>query len=180
MTQQAKVSSVEAIESFRANLIVYLPKARGALEEITSEVLRLRLWLEGEQTNHWDKQLRVRSREMERAQSELFGARLSRLQVPTAAQQMDVTRARRALREAEGKLQMLKRWRRELEHRTAPMVKQLEQLNDFVARDLVRAIAHLTELVKTLDAYRQSAAPAAPPPASEAAGKPGAPEGGRL
>ena len=160
MADRAKVTSVEAIESFRANLILYLPKARGALEEMSSEVLRTRLWLQIDQKGYWERQFRLRSRELERAQAELFGARLSKIQTATAAQQIAVSKARRALRESETKLQALRKWDRDLENRTDPMVKQLEQLNDFLIRDMVRAVASLAQMVKTLQAYGSVTPPA--------------------
>src|SRR3954452_15290167 len=115
--QQAKVTSIDAIESFRATLILFLSKARPTLEEITGEVNRTRLWLQNEQRNHWEKQLKIRSRDLEQVQSELFSSRLSRIQTPSAAQQMAVHRAQAAVNEAEEKLRVLKRWDRELSNR---------------------------------------------------------------
>ena len=47
MQQQAKVTSVDALENFRASLILFLSKAKPALEEVMHEVVRTRLWIEG-------------------------------------------------------------------------------------------------------------------------------------
>ena len=63
MPEQAQVTSVDAIESFRSSLILFLSKARPTLEEISSDVLRTRLWLENDQRNYWDKEMRRRCRE---------------------------------------------------------------------------------------------------------------------
>jgi hypothetical protein len=49
MPQQAKITSVEALDAFRAALIIYLSKARPTLEEVSADVQRTRGWLEGEQ-----------------------------------------------------------------------------------------------------------------------------------
>jgi len=46
MSGQAQVTSVEAIESFRAELVVYLAHMKPVLDEVTSEVLHTRSWLE--------------------------------------------------------------------------------------------------------------------------------------
>src|SRR5213593_254717 len=113
--QQAQVTSVDAIEAFRSSLIVFLSKARPTLEEISSDVLRTRSWLENDQRDHWTRELKRRLRELEQAQAELFSARLSRLQQPTAAQHMAAQRAQHAVREAEEKQRVLKKWQRELE-----------------------------------------------------------------
>src|SRR2546430_2764198 len=115
MAEQAKVTSVAAIESFRASLILFLSKARPTLEEVSGDVLRTKVWVQTDQRNYWDKQMRLRARNLERAQAELFSAKLSKLQNATAAQEMALHRAQRAIREAEDKQRMVKKWDRELE-----------------------------------------------------------------
>ena len=184
MAERAQVTSVEAIESFRASLILFLSKARPTLEEISSDLLRTRLWLQNDQRSHWENQLRLRGRMLEQAQSELFGARLSKIQTATAAQYMAVTRARNAVREAETKLRLLKKWDRELEHRSEPLMKQVEQLHGFLAADMGKAVAYLAQVVRTLDAYAGVAAPggaATSPTSADKADSPspenGTPEG---
>ena len=42
MAEQAQVTSVEAVEAFRASLIIFLTKARSVLEETSDDVLRAR------------------------------------------------------------------------------------------------------------------------------------------
>ena len=161
MEQRAQVTSIEAIESFRAALIVFLSKARPALEEVCADVVRTRAWLQGEARCHWEGEMRRRKRELEEAQQELFSAKISKLQQATALQEMAVTRAKRAIRDAEAKLQVVKRWDRELENWTEPLVKQVEQLHGFLALDMVKAVAYLAQVVKTLAAYAEGAPPAA-------------------
>ena len=150
---QAKVSSIDAIEQFRSALILFLSKARPTLEEIASEVTRTKQWLENNQRTHWEKEMKVRARELERAQAELFSARLSKIQQVSAAQQMAVQRAHRAIREAEEKTRVLKKWSRELENRSEPMVKEIEQLHGYLTTDMGRAVAYLNEIIKSLQAY---------------------------
>src|SRR5436190_7789547 len=115
--QQAKVTSVAAIEQFRATLVVFLSKTRPTLEEVISEVTRTKQWLQNDQVTFWEKEMKIRRRALEQAQAELFSARISTIQEATAAQQLAVQRANRAIREAEEKLRILKKWGRELENR---------------------------------------------------------------
>ena len=68
MPDRAHVTSVDALEAFRSNLIVYLSKARPTLEEVSAEVQRMRSWLEDEQRTYWENELRRRSRALEEAQ----------------------------------------------------------------------------------------------------------------
>src|ERR1035441_6097277 len=79
MATQAKITSVEAIELFHAALIVFTSQARPALEEVSSEMTRTRLWLENDQRRFWENERRIRSKKLEQAQQELFTARLSDL-----------------------------------------------------------------------------------------------------
>ena len=153
MSQPAKITSVEAIEAFRASLIIYLTKARPVLEEVSAEVARTRNWVQHDQRLHWENQLRLRKRKLEEAQQELFNARLSQFKQSTTLQHLNMQRAQGAVREVEAKLDLLKKWDRQMENRTDPLVKQVEQLQGFLTADMARAVAYLEQVIKTLDAY---------------------------
>jgi fido (protein-threonine AMPylation protein) len=168
---QAKITSVEAIELFRAALILFTNQARPALEEVSSEVMRVRVWLENDQRRFWENELRVRGKKLEQAQQELFSARLSQFQESTSLHIMAVHRAQKAVRETEGKLRLLRKWDRELDNRAAPLLKEVEQLHNFLTGDIPKAVAYLAQLVKTLDAYAVRPADGVGAAAAEAEGK---------
>jgi len=153
MSERAQVSSLDALEAFRSHLIVYVSKARPALEEVSADVLRTRSWLETEQRTYWESQVRRRRKEMDAAQEALFGARISNLRKESAAEQMAFHRARRAVDEAEEKLRLLKRWNREFESRVQPLLKQTDKLHTLLSNDMAKAVASLTETVNILAAY---------------------------
>ena len=173
MAERAQVTSVEAVEMFRADLIVFLSKARAILDEASDDVMRTRLWVQNDQRRNWDNEGRIRYRKLEEARAELFSAQLSKFSESTALCLMAVQRAERANREAEAKLSVLKKWDRELENRTDPLVKQVTQFHGFLTTDLPRAIAYLAQVVKTLEAYAGVPTPGAAaaqmenPPAGE-------------
>ena len=175
MPQKAHVTSLEALELFRSNLIVYLSQARPALDEISAEVMRLRVWLEDEQRLFWEKQMKRRSKELEQAQQALFSARLGTLRKETAAEQFAVHRAKEAVVQAELKLRILGKWSRDFEGRVQPMVKQMEKLHMVLSNDMVKAVTYLNQAINTLAAYAEialeqgaaSPAPAAKSPAPE-------------
>lgn len=169
MSQRANVSSVEAIEAFRAQLVVFLSKARPALEEVSADVLRMREWLDHEQRNHLEAQFRRRSRELQEAQQALFSSRISHFKTETSVEQLQFQRAKRALEEAEGKLRVLKRWNRDFDNVSQPLVKQVEKLHSVLTHDLNQALATLAQIVRTLEAY---ADPGAPVPSLETAPEP--------
>jgi hypothetical protein len=179
MAERAQVTSFEAVESFRADLIVFLSRARAVLEEASDDVLRTRLWVQNDQRRLWENETRVRGRKLEEARAELFNARLSQFQDSTLLQTMAVQRAERAVREAEAKLALLKKWSRDLENRTDPLVKQVTQLHGFLTIDMGRAVAYLVQVVKALEAYADVATPGistgltAPGNKADIAGSPG-------
>jgi hypothetical protein len=149
----AHVTSTEAIEGFRAALLVYLSKAKPVLEDACDEVTRTRQWLQQAQRIHWENEVRKRTRALENAQQALFSQSIGSLRDPGMAEKMAVTRAKRLLAEAEEKLQAVKRWNREFDHLAAPMVKQLESLRTVMAAVMPKAVAHLGQTVRVLDAY---------------------------
>jgi predicted nucleic acid-binding Zn-ribbon protein len=154
MPGQAKITSVEAIEAFRAQLVVYLAQMKPALDEISGEVLRTRAWLEGDRKQYWQQELRLRGRRLEDARQELFTASMSKMGEATSFQQMAVQRAQRDMHAVEEKLTVLKKWDRDLENRTAPLVKQMEQLQGFLAVEMEKAVAYLDQALRALAAYQ--------------------------
>ena len=171
MPERAKVSSIEALESFRTSLILYLEKATGALDEVHDDFLRTRLWLQNDRRIHWEREIRRRARELEEKQQELFSARLAGLREATQVQEMAVARAKRALNEAEARLNLVKQWNRQYEGRVRPLAKDVDRLRDVLAGHMGKAVAYLTQATRTLDAY----ADLAPPDTSAVPVSPGEP-----
>ena len=64
MAGPAQITSVEAIEAFRADLIVYLGQMRPVVDEVGSELVRMKAWLQTEQRQHWEQQARLRQRRL--------------------------------------------------------------------------------------------------------------------
>jgi hypothetical protein len=153
MADRAQVTSIEAIEAFRSALIVYLSKARPALEEISGEVLRAKQWLQNDQRRLWEGEMKARTKKLERARAELFSVSMSRMQEVSAAQQLLVHRAEEAYDEAQKKIAMLKKWDRELDNRSEPLVKLADQFQSFVVSEMPRAIASLSQVIQALEAY---------------------------
>jgi len=160
MPGQAQITSVEAIESFRADLVVYLAQMKPVLDEVTSEVLHTRSWLQDDRRRFWQQELRARSRRLEDARQELFNASISIMNDSKSFQQMAFQKAQRGVRDVEEKLVVIKKWDRELDDKTAPLVKQMEQLHGFLGVEMAKAVAYLDQVLKALAAYQSVAAPA--------------------
>lgn len=183
MAERAHVSSTEAIDAFKAALLVYLSKSRLLLEDACDEVLRMRTWLQTDRRLYWEAQVRRRQKILEEARQVLFGASMANLREPSAAERLAVQRAQRALAEAEEKLNRVKHWTREYEHRVEPLLRQLESLRTVLTHDMPKGVAYLNQLLQTLDAYTGMKAPAMEPAGESRGGEEGTgdtprPEGG--
>jgi hypothetical protein len=168
MPERAKVTSLEAIEDFRAKLIVYRDKAARVLDEVSDEVTRARLWLETDRPVYWQNQIKQKTRELEEAQQELFSAQLSGLRDASYAQQAAVQKCRRAIRDAEDRVKLVKQWQRQFDQRVESPARQVEKLRHTLSNDLGQAVFWLNEATKTLTDYAElspGGSPAAPSPA---------------
>jgi chromosome segregation ATPase len=159
MAERANISSIDALDAFRAALVVYLSKARPTLDEINSEVVRLRVWLESDRRMYWEKQVRRCALKLEEAKQAVFSAEMSKLRQSTTAERTAVTKAQRDLADAEQKLMNVKKWISDFESRVSPLAKQLERLQSFLSSSLPQAQMHLSESIKSLEAYANMAVP---------------------
>jgi len=160
MADQARISNLDALESFRTALVVFIGKTRQALDATQDAVKKNRGWLQTEQPAYWSAQIRQRQKRLDQAQAELMSARLSEFVDAPSVQQMAVRKARAALEEAQAKLDRTKGWAREYDRTVDPLARKLDSLRDYIDTDLALATAHLVEIQKILDAYHEAPAPA--------------------
>jgi hypothetical protein len=155
MADRAQVRSVEAIDDFRAHLVVYLAKVRPLLDEVAGDLRRTQVWMESDARHQAERELRRRARALEEAQQALLSARLSTFREATAMEQNAVHAARRALGEAEERLHRQRRWIREFGPRTDPLARQVAILDSVLSGDLGGAVAWLGEILRALEAYAE-------------------------
>ena len=168
MDPAAHVSSLEAIDSFRATLIVYLSKARVLIDDAADEIARTREWLRSDRLPFWESQVRRRKRRLDEAQQALFSGRLSTFRTASSAEQAAVHSARHALQEAENKLLQVKRWLNRFDAAVDLPAKQIEQVRGLVVGRLPGGVAQLGRIVEKLHVYAETpSAPVLEPPASE-------------
>jgi seryl-tRNA synthetase len=161
MADQANITSLEALETFRASLIVFLTKARRSLDEVAEEVKRTRQWLQHDQKVHWEGEHRRRTKQLDQAQQELMSARLATHQESALmSRQLAVAKAKREIAEVEDKLRRLKAWTANFDSAADPSVKRLDQLR-LTLNNLAHAVTYLAGVQKTLEGYAESASPAA-------------------
>jgi chromosome segregation ATPase len=170
MSVQAKVTSVEALDVFRASLMIFQAKARRSVDDATDELRRTRMWLQHEQRTRWENELKKRCRTLEQAEQELISAKLSSLRDNITFQQNAVRKAKAAVAEAEEKLRHIKKWNQNFDAIADPMAKRLEGLRQFLDYNLPKGITYLVQAARTLDAYAEThAVPDNPKPADPGA-----------
>ncbi len=176
MAEIAQVRSIDALDVFRASLIVFRDKARPVVEEIGTDLRRTQLWLESDRIPNWKREVLRRTRILESAQQALLSARIATFREATPVEQNAVDAARRSLDEAEQKIRTLKRWIRDFGPRTESLARQVGALDSVLAQDIPRAIAWMTQALLRLEDYAdvhgspsrlsESPRPVAPPASS--------------
>jgi hypothetical protein len=159
MPHSANVTSIEAIDAFKASLIVYIEKAGCVLDDVSDDVLRTRTWLQTDRQLHWKNQTRQRTRELAQAEQELLTARLSGMPEAIKARRMAVNKARLALGQAEARLARVKQWQHQFETQVESRAKVVTQLRHSLAYDMGKAVAFLEGAAATLAAYADMAPP---------------------
>src|SRR5450432_568850 len=103
MSLQAKVTSTEVLDTFRASLIIFQTKARRTVDDAGDELRRTRMWLQYDQRVRWENEQKKCQRELERTEGELMSAKLSSLRDNITFQQNAVRKAKAALEHANEK-----------------------------------------------------------------------------
>ena len=176
MPEQARITSVEAIEAFRADLLVYLEKARNVVDEVSEEVTRTRAWLQDDRSRHWAQQVKRRTMDLQERQQELFTAQIANLRHNIQAELVAVRRAKQALEEAEAKVKAVKQCVRDYPIEVEPLARHADLLRHALVSDMGKAVVLLTQTIDLLHGYSEIKAPTdnVPPPASSPESSPAA------
>ena len=159
MATHARITSADALDHFRADLIVFLNKAQSALDQALDEVRRTRSWIQHDQRSHWENEARRRARALAQAEQELLSARITKALDNLTTQQAAVNKARHALDEAKEKVRKIKLWIRDYDGIVEPMARGLNSLRGYLDHDLPQGIALLAEIGKIIESYAEVSAP---------------------
>lgn len=154
---QARVESLDVLKGFKVALVKFIEAANVALVDAESDLNRTRLWIETEQSTHWQRQIRQRQDKLARAEEALrmkkvfkdvTGARQSYIDEEKAVQ-----KARRALEEAQHKAAATTAWKRKMEKVSHDFRGSIQKLSTTVSADLPAAVARVENLLRTLEQY---------------------------
>ena len=164
MATQVKITSVDVLASFRNASIIFVTRARRALDQAGDEVKRTRQWIQTDQRMFWESQLKMRRRKLEQANAELMSARMSEFNETASMQQQQVRKAKHEVEIAEEKLRNLKKWNQNFDRCADPLMKRIESFRQFLDHEMPNAIAYLEQAQQTLEAYAEIRAPMADAP----------------
>jgi hypothetical protein len=174
MSQSARVSSIEAVKAFKEALCTFSVDAQGALCAADMEIRRT---IDGLQVRlqYWQREVRERQEEVTRAKTALVQRRWGHTEgrgPGTTEQEIALRKAQQRLKEAEAKVETVKRWQLQLPQAIHEYEGPARQLAGWLDADLRTVVAILDQRIAALEAY-VALTPLSPadPAAAEATGE---------
>ena len=153
----ARVQSIDALKHFRIALWKFKEAANVAIGDAEGEVQRTVSWLQGEQQQFWQGQIRKRHEIVNRCkdavrQKQLFKDSTGRVQ--SAVDELKALAiAQKRLAEAEQKLLNTKRHSAKMQKEMHMYKGAMQGFSTTVASDLPNAVAALDRMVQSLEEY---------------------------
>jgi hypothetical protein len=161
MSESAQVSSIDALKQFRAKLCEFGVDALESLAAIELEIRHVQDWLTAK-VKYWQLQARDRGEDLARAKAAMvrhkWGSKDGK-GVGTTEVEMEVKKAKHRLEEAEAKIEVTRRWQRELPKSIHEYEGPARQLTGYLEADLKQILAMLDRMTGALEAYVALAAP---------------------
>jgi hypothetical protein len=161
MSQAAKVTSIDAIEEFKAAWCRFGTDAANALANLDLQVRRAFDWLD-ERTHFWKREIRRREELVIRAKGELlrreWGSRGGG-GPGTTDQEIALEEAKAQLREAETRLRNCKHWSQTLPREVMECQGPARLLRGMLESEFKNGVAVLEQKILALEAYVALTAP---------------------
>jgi hypothetical protein len=164
MAETANVQSIEAIKVFRDGLATFIEDAKHSLVAVDMTNRRTRDWVTNHQRLFWIEEVKRRRQKMNDAAAELHRRKLQQRpgKPPQDAEQAEAYRLARArLREAEEKVEIVKRWATVFQHAVDEYQGSARPMADMLEGDARHALALLERMMAALDEYIRLAPPQA-------------------
>jgi uncharacterized protein involved in exopolysaccharide biosynthesis len=163
MRQAARVLSTDALRDLRSALARFKSRAQDGLRTALMETRHTLDWLD-KQLDAWRREAEKRHEIVLRCRSELAVVRSAPENLRSAAteREIDLRKAMARLREAEEKVEAVRRWKRMLPQIVNEHELPMRRLSGFLEGDVQYALALLDNKIESLQAYMALAAPEAP------------------
>lgn len=168
MRHAARVLSTDALRDLRSALARFSARSREGLRSALLEILHVMDWLD-KQLDMWRREAEKRHETVQRCRSELAIVRSAPEQVRSAAteREIDLRKAMAKLREAEEKVEAVRRWKRLLPQVVNEHELPMRRLSGFLEGDIQYALGILDNKIEVLQSYMALTAPEAPATTTE-------------
>ncbi len=175
MSDSARILNVEALAEAKAALAQFAEAAERALIGVDADINRMTHWLQQDRPAHWKREIRARETDVLNAKTAI--SRKQIIAAPNPASVVDerkaLQRAQRRLDEARRRQEVTHRWAISWERQATAYKGPAHQIREFVSDRIPAAIASLTSMAESIEAYLAAPPPdSAPPPATDAAPPP--------
>jgi hypothetical protein len=161
MADSARVHDSEALKLARSALSQFAEQVSGALASVDADIERVSQWLRVDRQTHWKLEVRRRVEAVERGKAEIMRKRIIAAPDPAsvALEERQLDRARQRLDDARLKLDRVQRWVPTWEREAMLYKTSTRQLSEYLNADVPRALAILSRMMESLEAYTAVAPP---------------------
>ena len=162
MSTGARVTNVDALRQLYEGLVLFREDAKNGLISVEMECRRATDWLNSTQRLYWAEELKRRREKLAMAQSELHKKKLAARPggaINDSDQKEAVRVATGRLREAEQKVEMVKRWASPLQHAIDEYHGKSRPMGDMLEGELEKALGMLDRMIVSLEEYLKLAPP---------------------
>jgi hypothetical protein len=157
MSEGARVEDVELLRAMRAAMFKFADAANIALADAEAEAQQALVWLETEQRQHWQTQVRKATEAVARAADAVRMKKIykdsSGRQSSAVDEEKALALAKRRLEEAEHKLEAVRRAIPRLKRELLLYKGQTQRLATTVQSEIPVAAASLDRMVRSLEGY---------------------------
>jgi hypothetical protein len=156
VSDSAHVTSIDAIAAFAGALRTFDDDALRALVTIDEQAQGALDWLERDAPVYWRQQIRLCFDNVSRARAALETCRARAVagNQPACLEEMEAYRsAQRKLREAEGKIDVVRHWAQVVRHEIDEYRGRVMSLRRCLETEVPRTVALLERTVLSLDSY---------------------------
>jgi hypothetical protein len=166
MSQAARVTNVDALKELYEGLVAFREDAKNGLVSMEMECRRATDWLNNHQRLYWAEELKRRKEKLSMAQADLHKKKLQGRpgsSINDSDQKEAVRIAMGRVREAEMKIEIVRKWASPLQHAIDEYHGKSRPMGDMLEGELTRALAMLERMIISLEEYLKLA----PPPTAE-------------
>lgn len=153
----ARVTSVDAIVSFRAAVIAFLDRGPAAMGSLRQETHRTMMWLEQEQPRYWQEQIRHGFDRVASARSALDACRLRTVAGHRSAcieEQVALRKAKERVEYCQQQAEVTRRWAIRAREEADEFLGKIAPLDRSFQQEVPNMVAVLERMILAIEAYQ--------------------------